>query len=96
MSASYSKSFSIAIIGGGITGLTLAIALCKRGISCTIYEQAAAFGEIGAGVGVHPNAVRAMRICDERSMPILEAHSSPIWLLFASLGIRVFLHVESV
>lgn len=45
------KQFEIAIIGGGITGITLAIALCKRNIRCTIYEQASAFGEIGAGVG---------------------------------------------
>ena len=60
------KPFEIAIIGGGITGLTLAIALTKRNIKCSIYEQAAEFGEIGAGVGVHPNAIRAMRICDER------------------------------
>ncbi len=45
------KPFEIAIIGGGITGITLAIALCKRNIRCAIYEQASAFGEIGAGVG---------------------------------------------
>jgi salicylate hydroxylase len=58
-------AFHIAIVGGGITGLSLAIALRKRNISCTIYEQASAFGEIGAGVGMHPNAVRAMGICDQ-------------------------------
>lgn len=60
-----SKPFHLAIVGGGITGLALAIALHKRGVRFTIYEQAAAFGEIGAGVGMHANAVRAMRICDE-------------------------------
>ncbi|ERT00606.1 salicylate hydroxylase [Sporothrix schenckii 1099-18] len=58
------KPFHLAIVGGGITGLVLAIALHKRGIHVTIYEQAAAFGEIGAGVGLHSNAVRAMKICD--------------------------------
>ncbi|OAA65627.1 salicylate 1-monooxygenase SalA [Niveomyces insectorum RCEF 264] len=56
--------FHIAIVGGGIAGLALAIALHKRNVSFTIYEQAAAFGEIGAGVGMHSNAVRAMRLCD--------------------------------
>ncbi len=67
--ASYApKSFSIAIVGGGITGLALAIALYRRQIPCAIYEQAAAFGEIGAGVGMHPNAIRAMRLCDERML----------------------------
>ncbi|CAK7228965.1 hypothetical protein SCUCBS95973_007061 [Sporothrix curviconia] len=56
--------FHVAIVGGGITGLALAISLHRRGVSFTIYEQAAAFGEIGAGVGMHANAVRAMKICD--------------------------------
>ncbi|KAH6891487.1 putative salicylate hydroxylase [Thelonectria olida] len=52
-----------AIIGGGIAGLTLAIALHHRGVSVKIYEQAAQFGEIGAGVSFTPNAVHAMKIC---------------------------------
>jgi len=59
------KPFSIAIIGGGISGLVLAIALHRRQIPVTIYEQAGRFGEIGAGVGFGPNAVQAMRICDK-------------------------------
>ena len=59
------KKFDIAIIGGGIAGLTLAIALYKRGIPVTIYEQAPKFGEIGAGVSFSPNAVQAMKICDK-------------------------------
>ena len=60
------KPFEIAIVGGGITGITLAVALCKRRIRCTIYEQASAFGEIGAGVGMHPNAVRASKSPSQR------------------------------
>jgi len=59
------KDFNIAIIGGGIAGLTLAIALHHRGIRCTIYEQAHKFGEIGAGVSFSPNAVQAMRLCHQ-------------------------------
>lgn len=60
---SQEKNFEIAIIGGGIAGVTLAIALRDRGINTTIYEQAHAFGEIGAGVSFTPNAVQAMKIC---------------------------------
>lgn len=59
------KDFRLAIIGGGIAGLTLAIALHHRGINVTIYEQAPKFGEIGAGVSFSPNAVQAMRICHD-------------------------------
>lgn len=43
--------------------MTLALGLHKRNIPCTLYEQAHAFGEIGAGVSLGPNAVRAMQIC---------------------------------
>ena len=57
------KNFEVAIIGGGIAGLTLAIALHNRGIPLQIYEQAPQYGEIGAGVSFSPNAVEAMKLC---------------------------------
>jgi salicylate hydroxylase len=56
------KPFHLAIIGGGISGLTLAIALHHRNIPITVYESAASFGEIGAGVGFQPNTVRIMEL----------------------------------
>ncbi|KAI5925167.1 mannitol 1-phosphate dehydrogenase [Camillea tinctor] len=56
------KPFDIAIVGGGITGLTLAISLLKHNIPVTIYEAASNFGEIGAGVGFGPNAARAVEL----------------------------------
>lgn len=59
------KNFEIAIVGGGISGLTLAIALHARGIPITIYEQAPHFAEIGAGVAFTGNAVQAMKHCHE-------------------------------
>jgi salicylate hydroxylase len=59
---------SIAIIGGGIAGLTLTIALLTHApqLSVTLYESAAAFGEIGAGVGFEPVMVRTMERIDPR------------------------------
>ncbi|MBE3044679.1 FAD-dependent oxidoreductase [Candidatus Bathyarchaeota archaeon] len=57
------KAFDIAIVGGGIAGLTLAIALHHRGIDVKIFERAPRFGEIGAGVSFSPNAIQAMRHC---------------------------------
>lgn len=56
------KPFSLAIVGGGISGLTLAIALHKHNIPFTVYESAASFGEIGAGVGFEANFVRTMEL----------------------------------
>jgi salicylate hydroxylase len=53
-------SFHVAIIGSGIGGLALAIGLLRNRISYTIYESAAAYSAIGAGVGLGPNALQAM------------------------------------
>lgn len=57
------KNLEIAIVGGGIAGVSLAIALHHRGVNVKIYEQAPKFGEIGAGVSFSPNAVQAMKKC---------------------------------
>jgi salicylate hydroxylase len=46
------------IVGGGIGGLFAANALIARGLRVSVYEQAPALGEVGAGVYVTPNAVR--------------------------------------
>ena len=48
----------VLIVGGGIGGLFAANALLAQGLPVTVYEQAPALGEIGAGVFVTPNAVR--------------------------------------
>lgn len=57
----------IAIIGGGIGGLALAIALSKHThLITTIYEARYSFGEIGAGVALSANAQDAMRRIDPR------------------------------
>jgi salicylate hydroxylase len=49
---------NIAIIGGGIAGLTCALALAERGFHSTIFEQATALKEVGAGIQLSPNAVK--------------------------------------
>jgi salicylate hydroxylase len=52
---------SIAIVGGGIGGLFAANALIAHGLQVKVYEQAAALGEIGAGVFITPNSVRQLQ-----------------------------------
>ncbi len=49
---------NVVIVGGGIGGLFAANALLAQGLRVSVYEQASALGEIGAGVFVTPNAVR--------------------------------------
>jgi salicylate hydroxylase len=51
-----SEQLQIAIVGGGIGGLTAALALRARGLDVTVFEQAGEPREIGAGISLHPNA----------------------------------------
>jgi salicylate hydroxylase len=51
----------IAVVGGGIGGLAAAAFLHRAGLPATVYEQAAALGEVGAGLVVAPNAARLLR-----------------------------------
>jgi salicylate hydroxylase len=51
----------IAIIGGGIGGLAAALALERRGAEVIVCEQSPVHSEIGAGLNLTPNAVKAFR-----------------------------------
>ncbi len=52
---------NVIVVGGGIGGLFAANALIAQGLKVTVYEQAPALGEIGAGVFITPNSVRQMQ-----------------------------------
>lgn len=54
----------IAVIGGGIGGLTAAQALLRRGFEVSVHEAAPELKEIGAGVSLSPNAMKALRSLD--------------------------------
>ncbi|MFE4055154.1 FAD-dependent oxidoreductase [Streptomyces sp. NPDC059096] len=48
------------VIGGGIGGLTAAVALHQRGWAVTVLERAPALSPVGAAIGLMPNAQRAL------------------------------------
>jgi salicylate hydroxylase len=48
----------VAIVGGGLGGLTAALCLRAAGIDVSVHEQAGALRELGAGIVVPPNMVR--------------------------------------
>jgi 2-polyprenyl-6-methoxyphenol hydroxylase-like FAD-dependent oxidoreductase len=50
----------ISIIGGGIGGLTTALALHQAGIPCRIYESVHELRELGVGINLLPHAVREL------------------------------------
>src|ERR1700751_5403728 len=52
------KDQQVLIVGGGIGGLTAALALAGQGIPSQVIDQAAAFKEIGAGIQLGPNVFR--------------------------------------
>ena len=51
----------IAVIGGGLGGAAAALALHRRGCEVAVYEKAAELSEIGAGLNLSPNALKAFR-----------------------------------
>ncbi|KAL4269099.1 FAD/NAD(P)-binding domain superfamily protein [Pleurotus pulmonarius] len=74
-----SKDFTVAIVGGGMCGLVCAYALAKAGVAVEVFEAAPEFGEVGAGVGLGPNAVRALDRLGVLSAVLARSeHTSPI------------------
>ncbi|MCC3271659.1 FAD-dependent monooxygenase [Arthrobacter zhangbolii] len=62
MEISEFKDLHIAIVGGGYGGAAAAIALKSIGAeNVHVYEQAPAFGQVGAGIGLRPTTVELFR-----------------------------------
>ncbi len=55
------KDETLLIAGGGIAGLAAALGLARQGRAVRLFEQAQAFEEVGAGLQMSPNGVRALR-----------------------------------
>ena len=47
----------VLIVGGGIGGLTLALELHAKGISCRVYESAPEIKAVGVGINLLPQAM---------------------------------------
>ena len=62
----------ILIAGGGIGGLTLALALHKRGLPCRVFEAASEFRPLGVGINMLPHAIRELSALGLE--PALRAH----------------------
>src|ERR1043166_1335677 len=60
MAASHASSKTVAVIGGGIGGLSAALALLRRGVDADVYEQSAQLNEVGAGIGISSNGTRVL------------------------------------
>lgn len=54
------RAAAVAVIGGGIAGLTLALALRREGVDCTVFERDPEPAGAGAGLQLAPNATRLL------------------------------------
>ena len=83
----------VLIAGGGIGGLSAALALLKHGIDVDVYEQAAELKEVGAGVQVAANGTRVLYAlgigeelkrlsCEAQGKEIRHWQSGETWKLF--------------
>lgn len=66
----------IAIVGGGLGGLALAIGLLKHGVRVHIYESAEAFSEIGAGVAFGINSITALHLINSKLLEGYKKHAT--------------------
>jgi 2-polyprenyl-6-methoxyphenol hydroxylase-like FAD-dependent oxidoreductase len=74
----------VAIVGGGIGGLTAALALLRHGIDVDVYEQAPELREIGAGVQISANGTRVLHALG------LEAALKRVQVIPAGKAIRLW------
>jgi salicylate hydroxylase len=51
---------SVAVVGGGVGGLTTAVALLRAGLDVRVYEQGRALSAVGAGIQLAPNCTRVL------------------------------------
>ena len=52
----------VVVVGGGIGGLAVANAVQRVGLAFDVYERAPALGEVGAGIGLSPAALRVLDV----------------------------------
>ncbi|WP_036726313.1 FAD-dependent monooxygenase [Patulibacter minatonensis] len=71
----------VAIAGGGIGGLTLAIALREQGVEVDVFEQADELREVGAAVALSANGVRELhRLGMEDGLAAISTESSALFI----------------
>jgi 2-polyprenyl-6-methoxyphenol hydroxylase-like FAD-dependent oxidoreductase len=82
------QTSKIAIVGGGICGLALALNLHRRGIQCSVFERVAEIKPLGVGITLLPHAMReltALGLGDEMLAAGIENRESCFFNRFGQL-----------
>ncbi|KAF2097138.1 FAD/NAD(P)-binding domain-containing protein [Rhizodiscina lignyota] len=84
---SETRAFRIAVIGGGIGGLCATLSLhhhCKQlNVDINVYEQAAQYKEIGAGIGIGVNAAKLLHKLEfGEEVNKIAGHRNGVWISF--------------
>jgi salicylate hydroxylase len=77
---------AILIVGGGLGGLTAALALAHHGLSVRVLEGAQAFGAIGYGIQFGPNVFHVLDRIGVSDDVLEKADSPPALLMFDALN----------
>jgi len=73
------SKLSVAVIGAGMGGLATAAALTRTGLDVKVYEQAAKFSRLGAGIQIGCNAIKVLRAWDLEPVLRREAFYPRSW-----------------
>jgi 5-methylphenazine-1-carboxylate 1-monooxygenase len=79
---------NVAIVGGGICGLSLALNLNRRGLACRVYERVPEIKPLGVGITLLPHAMRelsALGLGDELLAAGIENRESCFFNRFGQL-----------
>jgi len=82
------------IIGAGLGGLALALGLARAGREVHVYEQATELGEVGAGISLSPNAVKALRYLGLGDAVRAQADEPPIQITRHFETGEVLVHID--
>ncbi len=89
------KDDSILVVGGGLGGLTTALALASRGVAVRVLEGAPAFGAIGYGIQFGPNVFHALDRIGVSDAVLEKADSPPAVMMFDALSGREITRVPT-
>jgi 2-polyprenyl-6-methoxyphenol hydroxylase-like FAD-dependent oxidoreductase len=87
------KQLKVAIVGGGICGLALALNLNRRGLQCRVYERVPEIKPLGVGITLLPHAMRelsALGLGDELLAAGIENRESSFFNRFGQLIYKEF------